>query len=295
MAETRGALAPLPFVVQTTRRVLRIARDPTLPRSGELARAYLRMKLRQRLLRRFPSLARRREQFLDRTIETFDYWILVYLFEEIFLSGDYFFRSENPRPRIVDCGSHVGLAILYFKLLHPEARILGFEADPDTHALLARNVAENRLADVVVENLALYPGRETVTLYRDAAWGGMPFTSTDRRFVEQYGSRGAAPRTHEVPASPLSVHLSEPVDFLKMDIEGAELPVIEELAESGKLELVRRMAIEYHHHIDVGVDRLGVLLSLLERHGFGYQLRAPLGAPIEPRTYQNVLVHAYRD
>ena len=295
VAEVRGALAPIPFVVRTTRRARALARDRSLPRSAELARTYVRMKIRQRLLRRFPSLDRRRERILDRTIEVFDYWILVYLFEEIFLSRDYFFRSESARPRIVDCGTHVGLAILYFKWLHPGARILGFEADPDTFALLERNVVANGLADVEIENVALYPGRASVTLYRDAAWGGVPFTSTDRRFVEQYGSRGGAPQAREVPATTLSAHLDEPVDFLKMDIEGAELPVIEELAASGKLELVRRMAIEYHHHIDPGVDRLGVLLGILERHGFGYQIRAPLDSPIAPRTYQNVLVHAYRD
>jgi len=293
VAEMRKPMPPIAFLARMAKRVRALARDRSCPRSDELARAYLRMKLRQRLLRAFPALERKRERLLDWDLEVFDYWVLVYLFEEIFVSRDYFFRAPSDRPRIFDCGTHVGLAIHYFKLLYPNARITGFEADPDTHAMAERNVRTNRLADVEIKNLALCPGRDTVTLYRDATIGGAPFTSIDRRLVEQKGSPGA-PRTQEVTATPLSAHLDEPVDFLKMDIEGAELAVLEEVAATGKLPLIRQMVIEYHHHLDTTVDRLSVLLRLLEGDGFGYQLRAPLESPLRPRSYQNVLVYAYR-
>ena len=41
----------------------------------------------------------------------------------------------------------------------------------------------------------------------------------------------------------LSTYLTEPVDFLKMDIEGAEDQVLKDLNETGKLALVREIVL----------------------------------------------------
>jgi hypothetical protein len=62
-------------------------------------------------------------------------------------------------------------------------------------------------------------------------------------------------------------YLVEPVDFLKMNIEGAEW---EALSDSGeRLQLVSEMAIEYHHL--PGLPRtLHRILGLLDELGFDY-------------------------
>ncbi|HKZ65867.1 MAG TPA: hypothetical protein VJ111_05915, partial [Chitinophagaceae bacterium] len=49
---------------------------------------------------------------------------------EMFKEKVYKFTSSKKNPYIIDCGSNIGMSILYFKSLYPEARILGFEADP---------------------------------------------------------------------------------------------------------------------------------------------------------------------
>ena len=214
------------------------------------------------------------------------YWLLE-MYEDIFLRKQYAFASARPDPAIVDAGSNIGLAILFFKRLYPRARVLGFEPDPATFALLERNVVENGLEDVVIRNEALYDGREELDLYGDPSTPGSPqMTIAGDRLP------GAATR---VAATRLSEHLTEPVDLLKIDIEGAERVVVDELASSGKLGLVERLAIEYHHHMG-GEDALAGLLATLEEGGFGYQLEARLaGAPgLQPGRFQNVLVHAYR-
>ena len=86
------------------------------------------------------------------------------------------------------------------------------------------------------------------------------------------------------------------VDFLKVDVEGAEQIVIEDMERAGKLESIARMAVEYHHHVDPDDDALGGMLDALERSGFGYQLEARLDRSPGSRTrhFQNLLVHAYR-
>jgi FkbM family methyltransferase len=208
------------------------------------------------------------------------------MFEEIFLRKQYHFPSENECPVILDVGSNIGLSILYFKKLFRDATIIGFEPDPDTFAVLSRNMAANGLDDVVLRNEAVHDRNDRVDLYGDPERPGSPRQSTSA------GRISGAKRS--VRATRLSDHMLQPIDFLKLDVEGAELTVVDELERSGKLPLVERMAIEYHHHLDEQEDLFSQLLATLERAGFGYQLEARIGSVPRPREYQNILVRAYR-
>ena len=51
------------------------------------------------------------------------------MFSEVFLSETYW-EPLPERPKIIDCGSNVGCATLYFKLLAPSASIICFEPSP---------------------------------------------------------------------------------------------------------------------------------------------------------------------
>ena len=77
----------------------------------------------------------------------------------------------------------------------------------------------------------------------------------------------------KVNSRKLSQFLDRDVDLLKMDIEGAEEDVLHELATSGKLRFVKRMHVEYHHHIDPRKNALSRILKILEDNGLGYQIR----------------------
>lgn len=79
-----------------------------------------------------------------------------------------------------------------------------------------------------------------------------------------------------------------------MDIEGAELDVIEDLANRNRLKLIREAIIEYHHHIRKEDDSLSELLKILESHGFGYQIRSKFALPYEKGISQNIMVYAYQ-
>ena len=50
----------------------------------------------------------------------------------------------------------------------------------------------------------------------------------------------------EVRTERLSDYVSEPVDFLKLNIEGDELPVLLDAEASGTLRKVREIVVEYH-------------------------------------------------
>jgi hypothetical protein len=72
---------------------------------------------------------------------------------------------------------------------------------------------------------------------------------------------------YEVPCVRLRDYLTEPVDFLKGNIEGAEWEVLADSED--RLRQVREMVIEYHHL--PGLPRtLHKILELLHRQGFEY-------------------------
>jgi len=74
----------------------------------------------------------------------------------------------------------------------------------------------------------------------------------------------------EVEAVCLSDYLNKGVDFLKLDIEGNEIEVLEEA--SSKLSSVKRIFVEYHSYY-YEEQKLEKLLSILKQAGFRYYIK----------------------
>ena len=77
------------------------------------------------------------------------------MYNEIFLSDDYYFETSNPSPLIIDCGSNIGFSVLYFKKLYPLSRLIAFEPNPNTFKLLEKNISQNAIQEVTLYNTAL--------------------------------------------------------------------------------------------------------------------------------------------
>jgi hypothetical protein len=90
------------------------------------------------------------------------------------------------------------------------------------------------------------------------------------------------------------IRISREIDLLKLDVEGAEHQVFQDLDESGKLKLIKNMIIEYHHNMGKDDDNLSHILGTLERNGFGYQLADTVRLPFEKNVYQVGLIYAYK-
>jgi FkbM family methyltransferase len=190
---------------------------------------------------------------------------LVFGFEELFVADQYAFRAATNSPRILDGGSNIGLSVLYFKLLYPHAKIVAFEPEPETAEALCRNITD--LDEVTVVNKALAGTKGELVFY------GYPSDNASLRasVVRQAGMEPVA----VVEATPISPYVDGPIDLLKLDVEGNEVEVLEELARSGKLGLVRQMIVEVHQYRAAPDSRLSRLLALLDEHRFDYRLRAP--------------------
>lgn len=211
---------------------------------------------------------------------------LVFQFHEIFVELQYNLKLDTTRPFIIDCGSNIGMSLVFFKALYPEAEILAFEPDPGSYECLLQNIEVNKLKDVQALKLALSEEEGQVDFYIDPDRPGSLLMSTIQDRMPHTATR--------VPSGRLSTFIDRSIDLVKMDIEGAELTVIKELSYSGRMAHVNNFLIEYHHHIDTAQDEFGAFLSLLEESGYGYQIRLPRQSDMTAREYQDLVIFAYR-
>jgi FkbM family methyltransferase len=204
------------------------------------------------------------------------------------VKGGYLFRAESDRPRILDCGSHIGMSVLFFKKMYPDATIIAFEPDPMTFEKLKTNVEQNSLRDVTLHQCALSDTEGSIDFYHSQENAGSLVMSMHRARID--GDKIV------VPSRRLSSFISEEIDLLKIDIEGAEDVVLAELACSNKLALIKQMHIEYHHHIIPKNDKLSAMLKILENANFGYQISvAPsFGKWPTREAFQDISIYCYR-
>jgi FkbM family methyltransferase len=184
-----------------------------------------------------------------------DFHSLFHQIRQLFSENLYDFRSDKKDPLILDCGAHIGLASLYFKDHYPAARIKAFEADAAIAELARANLQAFGAADVEVVHAAVWTHGEGVRFNHSNDDAGSVAETGDARLV---------------PSVRLKSLLAEgPVDFLKLDVEGAEFPLF---ADCGaELRQVSRMAVEVHA---MGAEQaaIGGLLQTLEALGFRYVL-----------------------
>lgn len=182
---------------------------------------------------------------------------VVHQLREIFIEENLKFIADTAQPVIYDCGANVGTSVLYFKKIFPEARINAFEAAKTMIPYLEQNLARNHASDQVeLIPKAVWTSNGYVDFGSDGADSGSLFYKNNVSKVESI-------RLKEWLAN------EKQVDFLKLDIEGAESAVIQDCNEA--LLKVKFMFIEYHSFIDKEQE-LDKILHTLSRNNFRYAL-----------------------
>ena len=149
---------------------------------------------------------------------------------------------------------------LYFKSIWPDAKVTAIEPNPHTREYLQHNLEQNQIEDVTIVPVALSNQTGRDTLYIDTSadeWNYnasfFPATWTNTRPGE--------PIT--VDTEPLAKFLQQPVDILKLDVEGAEAKVL--FAAGAALRQVRHLFVEFHGRPGHSLPNL---LTFLEEQGF---------------------------
>jgi FkbM family methyltransferase len=182
-----------------------------------------------------------------------------FILQEIFEKEIYAFDINRDDPLIIDAGANIGVSVLYFKKTFPESRIIAIEADPVVSKVLKKNISYQDLTGIEVVEKALWNEITNLSFHQEGADGGR---------IES-GSLN----TTTVETALLSNFLvGEKVDFLKIDIEGAEVKVLKESAVY--LKNVDKMFVEFHSFIDQKQD-LADIIKIIEQAGFRYYIDSP--------------------
>jgi len=187
-----------------------------------------------------------------------------YGYLDIFEKEPYKFAADTNTPYIIDCGANIGLSVLYFKTLYPDAEIVAFEPDPNIFAVLVKNVDSFQLNNTTLHEAAVWTSNGTLEFQVEGGMSGRIPKATDTTNLTK------------VQAIRLKDLLCRPVDFLKIDIEGAEGAVIRDCAD--KLSLVKHLFIEYHSH-NTEKQQLDEMLNILSAQGFRYHIHEAYTVP----------------
>lgn len=201
------------------------------------------------------------QQFKQFTIHFGSFNAFFAIFTELFIYNIYYFETAKKNPYIVDCWGNIGMAVLYFKYLYPESIIDTYEPDRETFGILSDNVKRNNLTNVrcIDEAISGESGEMEFYSFGDMAWG--PGNTLERSQVNFKNIN-----SYKVKVSTLSSKNYEYIDFLKIDIEGAEGKLFQDLDETDFIKKVGRISLEYHYDEGISHNVLSSIISILERN-----------------------------
>ncbi len=187
------------------------------------------------------------------------------LFTEIFFKETYFIPCTDKPIRVIDCGANIGMSLLYIKIRVPHAHVLCFEPNPAALAVLEKNIeANNWENEVQVFPYALGKEKGTANFFVE----NRVATSSGGRTDSYVKNKDRTINSYTVDVDILSHHINSNVDLLKIDIEGGEFDVLEDLIAHDKLRYVATLQLEYHYFPEMATRPLSDMLVLLESNGF---------------------------
>lgn len=192
--------------------------------------------------------------------------------KEIFSENCYYLELDSEEMVIVDSGAHIGMSVLYFKMLFPKARVIAFEPIPANFALLTKNVAENQLENVELYQAVVAPKSGNLRIHEPVGTGAWKSGAG----IIPKGWKGIQTNKEiGVRAVGIQEILQDKIDIFKMDVEGMEYEIIRNAGE--KIRNVKTWIMEVHPRKDYRIEEIQ---KTLLQNGFKLEInkdRSSLG------------------
>jgi FkbM family methyltransferase len=191
----------------------------------------------------------------------------VQILKEAYIEPSGFFCDQVQIRRgdvVFDLGGNLGTsAMLFAQRTGPRGRVYSFE--PVYHELIERNVRENGLQNITVVPVAVAERS-----------GEAEFAITDEGIDSRIDPFGRGGTRRKVPVTTIDDYCAREaiarVDFIKMDIEGAEEPALRGGEKTIRTLRPRMSIASYHRDAGFGGDLQHPKLVKLLRE-WGYNLR----------------------
>ena len=167
-----------------------------------------------------------------------------------------FFEHEygkfNYKDKIVmDIGGFIGDSALYF-ILNGAKKVYVYEPDKEFFRVLVENIKLNHLEDKIFPYNVGISNKHKKVQFENLILPGSPWESEGNYIVE---------------ILPFKDILKETIDILKMDCEGYEFPILENILKNNLIDLIREGIIMEVHDLDEKRN-LKYAIDLIKRIGF---------------------------
>jgi len=198
-----------------------------------------------------------------------DVWYLKEFWERIphLLAGDLGRYSLKKRDNIIYCGAYLEIFAVYAsKHLGNSGKVIAFEPDPSNFQRLLEVIQMNKCKNVIAINKATWSKCGSMNFdYRGA---GVSTLFVDKRKSPIVKNVKVAKNVIKVPVTTLDKEITKlgfnKIDFIKMDIEGAEIEILrgaKKILANNKVNL----AIATNHIVDGEYTRFKVEKLLKNR------------------------------
>ncbi len=190
------------------------------------------------------------------------YWISI---KDILLNREYEYVSgfslKNFKGLVVDAGANSGIFSIICALF--AEKVIALEPYPENYLRLQSNIQKNLVKNILPLKKALWYKNEKLKIFKGSHSGGHSIYSASNKFVS-----ASATTLHEL------VRTFGKIDLLKIDIEGAEFTVFENM-DSEVLSHIDSIVGEVH--LEYG--DLSLIVDKLKAEGFNvYAFNPPLCA-----------------
>lgn len=186
-----------------------------------------------------------------------------------------FSQIVRPGDMVVEAGANIGSHTIYLsKAVGPDGRVMAFEASRHTHQLLCANLTLNECLNVHAVHKAV--GAEN---------GRVPFPVLDPLSTNNFGMASLRRASSEAVSEIVDIVALdtlglERLDFLKADIEGHEIALLE-----GSVQLLETLQPVVYLEIDIAngqpTGNRDELVAFVERFGYAaYYYVAPMFNPL---------------
>lgn len=189
---------------------------------------------------------------------------------------------------VLDVGANLGYtALLFSKYISPEYKVFAFEPDKENFKLLEQEINRRRL-NAKIEAVKAAVGKEEgmIDLWYNPSHHADHRVATEK-FKETVDGKGIEQvKLWSIDSFLAKNSISAPVAFLKSDVQGFELPVMEGMRQTIEENPQMVIAFEYcpEEIIELGYDPAD-LFALLKNYGFCFSLvekgKSPVALDLE--------------
>jgi len=158
---------------------------------------------------------------------------------------------------IVDLGSNIGLTIVHFKNQYPSAKVIGYEMDTDNFNLAIKNCGQYK--NVFLNNEAVWVKPGSVSYLKEQPNDAFSIDTSEKKGIQKMNKVNSI-----TIAGIIAQYNISKIDYLKMDIEGAEKNIFKE-NDLSWLNYVDFINMEIHHENEMPLEEY---IRILKSNGF---------------------------